>query len=111
MNGVISLPLAVLAYFFLPDTPGTAKPNWIFSERVSCVTQEGPHLPLSNTPHLGHRDRQGENGKSWARSRRKIIHSKDICWLRYQLENTSLHPHLHDSTIRITAFYSIRFLA
>jgi hypothetical protein len=35
INGVISLPIAVLAYFFLPDTPGTAKPNWIFTERVS----------------------------------------------------------------------------
>lgn len=35
INGVISLPIAVLAFFFLPDTPGTAKPNWIFSERVS----------------------------------------------------------------------------
>jgi hypothetical protein len=34
INGVISLPIAVLAYFFLPDTPGTAKPNWIFTERV-----------------------------------------------------------------------------
>ncbi|KAH7093496.1 putative pantothenate transporter liz1 [Paraphoma chrysanthemicola] len=33
INGVISLPIAVLAYFFLPDTPGTAKPNWIFTER------------------------------------------------------------------------------
>ncbi|KAF2658327.1 putative pantothenate transporter liz1 [Lophiostoma macrostomum CBS 122681] len=32
INGVISLPIAVLAYFFLPDTPGTAKPNWIFTE-------------------------------------------------------------------------------
>lgn len=36
INGVISLPIAVLAYFFLPDTPGTAKPNWIFTERVSA---------------------------------------------------------------------------
>jgi hypothetical protein len=35
INGVISLPIAVAAYFFLPDTPGTAKPNWIFTERVS----------------------------------------------------------------------------
>jgi hypothetical protein len=37
INGVISLPVAVLAYFFLPDTPGTAKPNWLFSERVSTL--------------------------------------------------------------------------
>jgi ACS family pantothenate transporter-like MFS transporter len=35
INGVISLPIAVLAYFFLPDVPGTAKPNWLFSQRVS----------------------------------------------------------------------------
>lgn len=34
INGVISFPIAVLAYFFLPDTPGTAKPNWIFTEQV-----------------------------------------------------------------------------
>jgi MFS transporter, ACS family, pantothenate transporter len=34
INGVISLPIAVLAYFFFPDTPGTTKPNWLFSERV-----------------------------------------------------------------------------
>ncbi|KAK3208636.1 hypothetical protein GRF29_77g1471502 [Pseudopithomyces chartarum] len=33
INGVISFPIAVLAYFFLPDTPGTAKPNWIFTEQ------------------------------------------------------------------------------
>jgi hypothetical protein len=37
INGVISLPIAILAYFFLPDTPGTAKPNWLFSERVSLT--------------------------------------------------------------------------
>jgi hypothetical protein len=41
INGVISLPVAVLAFFFLPDTPGTAKPNWLFSERVS-------NLPSTN---------------------------------------------------------------
>lgn len=34
INGVISLPIAVAAYFFLPDTPGTAKANWLFTERV-----------------------------------------------------------------------------
>lgn len=37
INGVISLPIAVLAYFFLPDVPGNAKPNWLFSERVSTA--------------------------------------------------------------------------
>lgn len=37
INGVISLPIAILAYFCLPDTPGTAKPNWLFSERVSSL--------------------------------------------------------------------------
>jgi ACS family pantothenate transporter-like MFS transporter len=37
INGVISLPIAILAYFFLPDTPGTAKANWLFSERVSIT--------------------------------------------------------------------------
>jgi len=41
INGVISLPIAVLAYFFLPDTPGTAKPNWIFNERVSTTLGRG----------------------------------------------------------------------
>lgn len=41
INGVISLPIAVLAYFFLPDTPGTAKPNWIFTERVSAYVGRG----------------------------------------------------------------------
>ena len=35
INGIISFPIAVLAFFCLPDTPGTAKPNWLFSERVS----------------------------------------------------------------------------
>lgn len=35
INGVISFPIAVLAYFCLPDTPFTAKPNWLFTERVS----------------------------------------------------------------------------
>ncbi|KAL6249511.1 hypothetical protein RBB50_003364 [Rhinocladiella similis] len=33
INGVISFPIAVLAYFCLPDTPFTAKPNWLFTER------------------------------------------------------------------------------
>jgi hypothetical protein len=37
INGVISLPVAILAFFFLPDTPGTAKANWVFTERVSTV--------------------------------------------------------------------------
>jgi hypothetical protein len=37
INGVISLPIAILAYFCLPDTPSTAKPNWLFSERVSIA--------------------------------------------------------------------------
>jgi len=37
INGVISLPIAVLAYFFLPDVPGNAKANWLFSERVSTT--------------------------------------------------------------------------
>jgi ACS family pantothenate transporter-like MFS transporter len=40
INGIISLPIAVLAYFFLPDTPGTAKPNWIFTERDIQLAQE-----------------------------------------------------------------------
>ena len=35
INGVISLPIAILAFFCLPDTPVTAKPSWLFSERVS----------------------------------------------------------------------------
>ena len=39
INGVISFPIAVLAYFFLPDTPGTAKPNWIFTEQVGLNDQ------------------------------------------------------------------------
>lgn len=34
INGVISLPIAALAFICLPDTPGTAKANWIFTERV-----------------------------------------------------------------------------
>ncbi|KAG0652965.1 Pantothenate transporter liz1 [Hyphodiscus hymeniophilus] len=40
INGVISLPLAILAYFFLPDTPGTAKPNWLFTERDVKIARE-----------------------------------------------------------------------
>ncbi|OAK94215.1 putative pantothenate transporter liz1 [Phaeosphaeriaceae sp. SRC1lsM3a] len=40
INGVISFPIAVLAYFFLPDTPGTAKPNWIFTERDLEIARE-----------------------------------------------------------------------
>jgi ACS family pantothenate transporter-like MFS transporter len=38
MNGIISLPIAILAYFFLPDTPGTAKAGWLFSESVSTIS-------------------------------------------------------------------------
>ncbi|KIW12193.1 hypothetical protein PV08_09469 [Exophiala spinifera] len=33
INGVISFPIAVLAFFCLPDTPFTAKPGWLFTER------------------------------------------------------------------------------
>ncbi|KAK5065087.1 hypothetical protein LTR84_000923 [Exophiala bonariae] len=40
INGVISLPIAVLAYFFLPDVPGNAKPNWLFSEREIELAKE-----------------------------------------------------------------------
>lgn len=37
INGVISFPVALLAFFCLPDTPGTARPNWVFTERVSTL--------------------------------------------------------------------------
>ncbi|KAN0104087.1 putative pantothenate transporter liz1 [Hyaloscypha variabilis] len=40
INGVISLPIAGLAYFFLPDVPGIAKPNWLFSERELNLARE-----------------------------------------------------------------------
>ncbi|KAI1613227.1 putative pantothenate transporter liz1 [Exophiala viscosa] len=40
INGIISLPIAILAYFCLPDTPGTAKPNWLFSEREIELARE-----------------------------------------------------------------------
>ncbi|TAQ86071.1 hypothetical protein B7494_g5617 [Chlorociboria aeruginascens] len=40
INGIISLPVAILAYFCLPDTPGTAKPNWLFSEREIELARE-----------------------------------------------------------------------
>jgi hypothetical protein len=40
VNGIISMPIAVAAYFFLPDTPGTAKPNWIFTKRVRVARTE-----------------------------------------------------------------------
>jgi MFS transporter, ACS family, pantothenate transporter len=35
ISGVISLPIATLAYFCLPDNPRIAKPNWLFTARVS----------------------------------------------------------------------------
>ncbi|KAI9733756.1 MAG: hypothetical protein M1818_007170 [Claussenomyces sp. TS43310] len=40
INGIISLPISILAYFFLPDTPGTAKQNWLFSEREIELARE-----------------------------------------------------------------------
>ncbi|KAB5547251.1 putative pantothenate transporter liz1 [Coniochaeta sp. 2T2.1] len=40
INGIISLPVAILAFFFLPDTPGTAKANWIFTEREIEIARE-----------------------------------------------------------------------
>ncbi|KAJ9607884.1 hypothetical protein H2200_007963 [Cladophialophora chaetospira] len=40
INGIISFPIAALAYFFLPDTPGTAKPNWVFTERDIEIARE-----------------------------------------------------------------------
>ncbi|KAL2414699.1 Pantothenate transporter liz1 [Exophiala dermatitidis] len=40
INGIISLPIALLAYFCLPDTPGTAKPNWLFTERDIELSKE-----------------------------------------------------------------------
>ncbi|KAK0109452.1 hypothetical protein ONS95_002145 [Cadophora gregata] len=40
INGVISLPVAVLAFFFLPDTPGTARPNWVFTAREIEIAKE-----------------------------------------------------------------------
>ncbi|KAI8935617.1 hypothetical protein NX059_007146 [Plenodomus lindquistii] len=33
INGIISTPIALAAYFFLPDTPACAKPTWVFSQR------------------------------------------------------------------------------
>jgi MFS family permease len=49
VNGVISMPIAVAAYFFLPDTPGTAKPNWIFTKRVSGVYHKFRRIGFTNT--------------------------------------------------------------
>ncbi|OAP54784.1 hypothetical protein AYL99_11232 [Fonsecaea erecta] len=40
INGVISFPVAVLAYFCLPDTPGTAKPSWLLTERDIELARE-----------------------------------------------------------------------
>ncbi|KAH8902258.1 retrograde regulation protein 2 [Coniochaeta sp. PMI_546] len=40
INGVISLPIAALAFVCLPDTPGTARANWIFTERDIEIARE-----------------------------------------------------------------------
>ncbi|OIW22625.1 putative pantothenate transporter liz1 [Coniochaeta ligniaria NRRL 30616] len=40
INGVISLPIAGLAFVCLPDTPSTAKANWIFTERDIEIARE-----------------------------------------------------------------------
>jgi hypothetical protein len=55
INGVISLPIAILAYFFLPDTPGTAKPNWLFSERVSIMLPINQYLGTIGAHILSYR--------------------------------------------------------
>ncbi|KAL2068570.1 hypothetical protein VTL71DRAFT_14907 [Oculimacula yallundae] len=49
INGVISLPVAILAFFFLPDTPGTAKPNWVFTAREIELAKERMGKPLVYT--------------------------------------------------------------
>ena len=56
INGIISFPIAILAYFCLPDTPGTAKPNWLFTERVSSnVVQLNKEKGLTLLScHAGH---------------------------------------------------------
>ena len=56
INGCISMPIAILAFFFLPDTPGTAKANWVFTERVSfriLAAQKRAQETLTYMPHLG----------------------------------------------------------
>lgn len=92
INGVISLPVAVLAFFFLPDTPGTAKANWIFTERVS------DRLPnarmLCSRFHQGNRNCKRENGKNWSRPRRQALHCQNNFRLLDQLEDTALHPNI-----------------
>ncbi|KAH8586080.1 putative pantothenate transporter liz1 [Bisporella sp. PMI_857] len=40
INGIISLPVAVVAFFFLPDTPNTAKPTWVFTARDIEIAKE-----------------------------------------------------------------------
>ncbi len=38
MDGVISFPVMVASYFFLPDLPDTAASRRIFSEEVSSTS-------------------------------------------------------------------------
>ena len=50
INGVISFPIAVLAYFCLPDHPARMKPNWLFTERVSAISMylDGRYMTLTD---------------------------------------------------------------
>ena len=50
IDAVIAIPIAVAAFFFIPDLPTIIKPNWIFKqddidlarERLRLVGREGP---------------------------------------------------------------------
>ena len=50
IDAVISLPIAIAAFFLIPDLPSVIKPNWIFKqddidlakERLAKVGRAGP---------------------------------------------------------------------
>ena len=103
------MPVAVLAFFFLPDTPGTAKPSWVFTERVSDRSKEDFGTVLSRSS--GHRNCSRENDKSRPCARRQEVHGKDHSSILHKLEDLALHTDLHDAAFWITAIHGLCVLA
>lgn len=102
----------MLAYFFLPDTPGTAKPNWIFSERVSAHIRR---LSLMGRGwlilDLGYPTCPGENEPGRTEAGRQAIYHSHHPRLFDVLEDPPLHVDLYNAAVWVATFPVFRLLA
>ena len=92
MDGIISLPIAVIGFFILPDVPEISNP-WYLSKQVRSVL---PRMQLSFRHLIVRIRRLHYHKKEWSlkgerkgnhiprrRSRKSLRHGTSISWLSY----------------------------